>query len=76
MAEHLSPQSCSRCNPMDCGFHCHAGMDALAKVIEPLLPLDFEVHESQTIKDAALRDRAALARRIALCVIPPAKSAE
>lgn len=37
----------------------------LAKVAESMLPLDFEPHESQTIKDAAILDRRRLAARIA-----------
>ena len=37
----------------------------LAEIAERLLPLDFEAHESQSIKDAALADRTRLARKIA-----------
>ena len=46
-----------------------SGLEArLAAVLTPLLPVDFEPHESQSIKDAALRDRAVLAGRLARAV--------
>ena len=52
------------------------GVEALAEIIAPLLPLDFEAHESQTIKDAALRDRNALARKIAKALAAQIAAAE